>query len=162
MCSACFPALQRRSDGLIVNISAMLHQPATWYQAHASAAKAAIDSLTRSLALEWGEFGIRVVGVAPGPIAGTAGMDKLAAGVDPEAMAKEIPLRRWGSTTDIALGVVFLASDAALYITGETLVVDGGSWLWKPVLASREAIRAFSRAKEKKQKAQPVGIQAKL
>lgn len=162
MCHAAFPALQARGDGLIVNISAMLHQPATWYQAHASAAKAAIDSLTRSLALEWGEYGIRVTGVAPGPIAGTAGMDKLAAGVDPQAMAQEIPLRRWGSTLDIALGVVFLASDAALYVTGETIVIDGGSWLWKPALASREAIRSFSRAKEAKQKKQPVGIQAKL
>lgn len=162
MCNAAFPALKERSDSLIVNISAMLHQPATWFQAHASAAKAAIDSLTRSLALEWGEYGIRVCGIAPGPIAGTAGMDKLAAGIDPEVMAQEIPLRRWGATKDIALGVVFLASDAATYVTGETLVVDGGAWLWKPALASRETIRSFSRATEKKQKAQPVGISSKL
>jgi peroxisomal 2,4-dienoyl-CoA reductase len=49
---------------------------ATWYQAHASAAKAAIDSLTRSLGLEWGEFGIRVCGVAPGPIADTPGTEQ--------------------------------------------------------------------------------------
>lgn len=72
MCRAAFPHL-RAARGTVINISATLHYGATWYQAHASAAKAAIDSLTRSLALEWGEFGIRVNGVAPGPIQDTAG-----------------------------------------------------------------------------------------
>lgn len=62
MCHACFPELKKHSDSNIINISAMLHQPATWFQVHASAAKAAIDSITRSLALEWGEYGIRVNG----------------------------------------------------------------------------------------------------
>ena len=61
-------ATERTDSALILNISATLHYGATWYQAHASAAKAAIDSLTRSMALEWGEHGIRVVGIAPGPI----------------------------------------------------------------------------------------------
>lgn len=55
----------------IVNVSATLHYGATWYQVHASAAKSAIDSMTRSLALEWGSYGIRVCGIAPGPIEGT-------------------------------------------------------------------------------------------
>lgn len=62
---AAFPALKAAGAGkgaLIINISATLHYGATWYQAHASAAKAAIDSLTRSLGLEWGSFGIRVCG----------------------------------------------------------------------------------------------------
>lgn len=72
MCRAAFPHL-KTAHGAVINISATLHYGATWYQAHASAAKAAIDSLTRSLALEWGEFGIRVNGVAPGPIQDTAG-----------------------------------------------------------------------------------------
>lgn len=163
MAQAAFPALKARGDSLIINISAMLHQPATWFQAHASAAKAAIDSLTRSLALEWGEYGIRVTGIAPGPIGGTAGMDKLAAGVSEEVLSREVPLRRFGRTLDIALTAVFLASDAATYVTGETIVVDGGSWLFKPQLASRETIRSFSRATEKKQKQAPVGVlKAKL
>jgi peroxisomal 2,4-dienoyl-CoA reductase len=119
MSHAAFPHLKQRGDSTIVNISAMLHEPATWFQAHASAAKAAIDSLTRSLALEWGEYGIRVAGLAPGPIAGTAGMDKLAAGIDPELLSREIPLRRWGSTKDIALSAVYLCSDAAAFVTGK-------------------------------------------
>jgi peroxisomal 2,4-dienoyl-CoA reductase len=73
MSRAAFPALQSGRSSVIINISATLHYGATWYQVHASAAKAAVDSITRSLALEWGEYGIRVNGVAPGPIKGTAG-----------------------------------------------------------------------------------------
>lgn len=75
MCHYSFPAL-KASGGSIINISANLQYGATWFQAHASAAKAAIDSLTRSLALEWGPEGIRVNSLAPGPIAGTAGIDQ--------------------------------------------------------------------------------------
>lgn len=54
------------AGGVVLNISATLHYGATWFQAHASAAKAAVDSLTRSLGLEWGAYGVRVVGIAPG------------------------------------------------------------------------------------------------
>lgn len=73
MSKAAFQALSQNPESVIINISATLHYGATWYQVHASAAKAAVDSITRSLALEWGEYGIRVNGVAPGPIRGTAG-----------------------------------------------------------------------------------------
>lgn len=73
MSKAAFQALRANTASVIINISATLHYGATWYQVHASAAKAAVDSITRSLALEWGEYGIRVNGVAPGPIRGTAG-----------------------------------------------------------------------------------------
>jgi NAD(P)-dependent dehydrogenase (short-subunit alcohol dehydrogenase family) len=73
MSRAAFMALKGSSSPCIVNISATLHYGATWFQVHASAAKAAVDSITQSLALEWGDFGIRVNGVAPGPIEGTAG-----------------------------------------------------------------------------------------
>jgi peroxisomal 2,4-dienoyl-CoA reductase len=73
MSRAAFAALQAQRSSAIINISATLHYGATWYQVHASAAKAAVDSITRSLALEWGEYGVRVNGVAPGPIKGTAG-----------------------------------------------------------------------------------------
>ncbi|KIZ00630.1 peroxisomal 2,4-dienoyl-CoA reductase [Monoraphidium neglectum] len=72
MSRAAFDALRAAGSSVIINISATLHYGATWYQVHASAAKAAVDSITRSLALEWGEYGVRVVGVAPGPIQGTA------------------------------------------------------------------------------------------
>jgi NAD(P)-dependent dehydrogenase (short-subunit alcohol dehydrogenase family) len=76
MSRAAFEALKQNRESVIINISATLHYGATWYQVHASAAKAAVDSITRSLALEWGEYGIRVNGVAPGPIRGTAGGER--------------------------------------------------------------------------------------
>ena len=79
MSKAAFEEL-KKTKGVIINISATLHYGATWFQIHASAAKAAIDSLTRSFALEWGMYGIRVIGIAPGPIGETAGLTKLAPG----------------------------------------------------------------------------------
>ena len=75
MCKTAFPHLGKSPHSpCVINISATLQYGATWYQVHASAAKAAVDSITRSLALEWGQFGIRVNGIAPGPIDGTAGI----------------------------------------------------------------------------------------
>ena len=147
---AAFPLLQAPGGacaGVVINISATLHYGATWFQAHACAAKAAVDALTRALALEWGALGVRVCGIAPGPIAGTAGMAKLAPnGLD---LAKEVPLGRMGSASDIALAAVFLCSPAAAYITGETLVVDGGAWMARPQLVPRAMVSQASRAVEK-------------
>jgi peroxisomal 2,4-dienoyl-CoA reductase len=152
--SAAFPALRDSGRGVIINISATLHYGATWYQAHASAAKAAIDSLTRSLGLEWGAFNIRVCGIAPGPIAGTPGMTKLAPGDDAkvveDAVKEVIPLGRMGTTADIAYMATFLCSDAASFVTGETVVVDGGHWLWKEPMLPREMVEEVSRGVEQK------------
>ncbi|KAK9818709.1 hypothetical protein WJX74_000456 [Apatococcus lobatus] len=152
---ASFPELEKSGDAAIVNISATLQYGATWYQAHASAAKAAVDSLTRSLALEWGHFHIRVNGIAPGPISGTAGMTKLFAGGD-DAMQhymKTIPLGRLGTKWDIAMAVNYLCSSAARYVTGATLVVDGGEWMYRPPLIPREAVSQASRGLESKSRA---------
>jgi len=114
MCSAAYPALAQQKDGLIINISATLQCPATHWQTHASAAKAAVDSMTRSLALEWGCDGIRVVGIAPGPIADTPGTTKLAPGMTPgqvnEMISDGIPLGRMGEASEIGHAAVFLAS----------------------------------------------------
>ncbi|CAM9657145.1 unnamed protein product [Discosporangium mesarthrocarpum] len=157
MSTAAFPSLKRSSAGVvnesvIINISMTLHYGATWYQAHASAAKAAIDSLTRTLALEWGGHGIRVNGIAPGPIANTPGMAKLDPGIGGSAKMM-IPLGRMGTTFDIAMGAVFLCSEAAAYISGSTLVVDGAEWLYKSPALPPEAISEMSRAVEKKSRA---------
>lgn len=168
---AAFPALKRddwkeaaqsRLDSaLIINISATLHYGATWYQAHAMAAKAAIDALTRSFALEWGAHGIRAVGIAPGPIRGTAGMVKLAPGME-DSVAETVPIGRMGETRDIALTAVYLCSAAGSYVSGETLVVDGGAWFWKQPIAPREAIVAMSRGIEKKSRATGTAAKSKL
>ena len=146
-------ALKKHRGSSIVNISATLHYGATWYQAHASAAKAAIDSLTRTLALEWGAHGIRVNGIAPGPIQGTAGLKKLAggdgSGTSLEDMIKEkIPIGRAGTAWDIAMAVVYLCSSAGGFMTGHTMVVDGGEWMWRPPVVGREAVLRVSKAVE--------------
>ncbi|KAG2684136.1 hypothetical protein I3760_10G062900 [Carya illinoinensis] len=98
--------------GTIINISATLHYTATWYQIHVSAAKAAVDSITRSLALEWGtDYDIRVNGIAPGPIKDTPGVSKLA---PEEIIGKNeyVPLLKLGEKWDIAMAALYLASDA--------------------------------------------------
>jgi peroxisomal 2,4-dienoyl-CoA reductase len=126
---AAFDRTLRDRGGSIINVSATLHYAATPLQAHASAAKAAVDSLTRSLALEWGHLGIRVNGIAPGPIAGTEGMDRLAPGDVKSRMEAVIPIGRFGTIDEIADVALFLVSPAASLVHGETIVADGGAWL---------------------------------
>jgi 2,4-dienoyl-CoA reductase [(3E)-enoyl-CoA-producing], peroxisomal len=115
--------------GSVINISATLPYLGTMGQAHASAAKAGVDSLTRTLAVEWGPYGIRVNGIAPGPIEGTEGVRRLTNEKSRDSALKNCPLGRMGTTGDIANAALYLASDAASYVNGVTLVVDGGLWL---------------------------------
>jgi len=125
---AAFDAL-KESKGQIINISATLHYLATPMQIHVSAAKAGVDAITRNLSVEWGRHGIRVNGIAPGPIEDTEGMKRLLLPELKDKIVKKIPLGRFGLIEDIENAALFLASDAASYINGVTLVVDGGSWL---------------------------------
>ncbi len=127
-CKAAFALLEARG-GCIINISATLHYAATPLQVHAVSAKAGIDALTRTLAVEWGPAQIRVNAVAPGPIAGTEGMERLAPGHARAKMTARIPLQRFGTIDEVAQAVLFLAAPASAYTTGAVLVVDGGQWL---------------------------------
>lgn len=128
VCRAAFEEL-KKNQGQILNISATLHYLGTPYQIHVSAAKAGVDAITRNLAVSWGRYGIKVNGIAPGPIADTEGMKRLSTPEMTEKMKKKIPLGRLGLIKDIEHSAVFLCSDAASYISGVTLVVDGGQWL---------------------------------
>ena len=118
-----------REGGVVLNISATLHYLGTASQLHVSAAKAGLDALTRNLAVEWGPYGIRVNGVAPGPVEGTEGVRRLLEGDKRERAIRLNPLRRLGTIEDVADASLFLCSDAAAFVTGVTLVVDGGQWL---------------------------------
>lgn len=134
VCRASFEEL-KKSRGQILNISATLHYLATPMQIHVSAAKAGVDAITRNLSVEWGRHGIRVNGIAPGPIEDTEGMKRLLMPELKEKLTKKIPLQRFGRIADIENAALFLTSDAASYINGVTLVVDGGQWLLGTSLA---------------------------
>jgi peroxisomal 2,4-dienoyl-CoA reductase len=128
VCRSAFDEL-KKNRGSILNISATLHYLGTPYQIHVSAAKAGIDALTRNLAVEWGRHGIRVNAVAPGPIEDTEGMSRLVPEQIKEKLKRKIPLGRFGLIRDVENASVFLCSDAASFINGAVLVVDGGQWL---------------------------------
>lgn len=135
VCRAAFAEL-KKSKGQILNVSATLHYLATPMQIHVSAAKAGVDAITRNLSAEWGRHGIRVNGIAPGPIEDTEGMKRLLMPELKEKITRKIPLGRFGRIADIENAALFLASDAASYINGVTLVVDGGQWLMGTSLTS--------------------------
>ena len=119
----------KKNEGQILNISATLHYLGTPMQIHVSAAKAGVDAITRNLAVEWGRYGVRVNGIAPGPIEDTEGMKRLLPPQLKEQLTQKIPLKRFGRIKDIEDAALFLCSPAASYISGVTLVVDGAHWL---------------------------------
>ena len=124
--AAVVPAMIGRGRGSIINLSSVSGLVGTPRRAAYAASKGALDAATRSLAMELGPSGIRVNSVAPG-VVDTAlwAKNKAIAGVI-ETIDGQTPLRRWATPEDIADVIVFLASDAARFVTGETISADGG------------------------------------
>jgi peroxisomal 2,4-dienoyl-CoA reductase len=119
----------QEQGGLIVSISMTLHHSGWVGMAPACAAKAGIDALTRTFALEWARFGVRVNAIAPGPII-TEGVRKaFALGGDFEEHKDTVPLRRDGKPEEIGDLVVYMASPAASWMTGSIVTLDGGESL---------------------------------
>jgi peroxisomal 2,4-dienoyl-CoA reductase len=123
---AAYSAWLGAHGGQILNISATLHYGGTPAQLHVAAAKAAVDALTRNLAVEWGPRGIRVNAIAPGPISETEGARRLFPGAVAERLRDVIPARRLGTIADVVNLALFLLSDAAANINGAIVVTDGG------------------------------------
>ncbi len=121
----------RKPGAAVINITAPQSFVPMRYQAHASAAKAGVDQLTRVLALEWGGDGIRINSISPGPIEGTEGFRRLMAPTDQDRVAAQacVPLQRFGTVDDIANLALFLASHYAGYISGALIPCDGGGAL---------------------------------
>ena len=117
-----FPASPSPLGGRIIFVSATLHYTGTPLQAHVGVAKAGVDALSNSVAIEFGPRGITSNIIAPGPIAGTEGMERLSRKEDAAAGKKQIPLGRWGTVREIADATVYLFSEAASYVNGTTLV----------------------------------------
>ncbi|MFP2925773.1 SDR family oxidoreductase [Pyxidicoccus sp. 3LG] len=120
----------RKPGACIINISAPQAYLPMAMQAHVCAAKAGVDMLTRVLAIEWGGVGVRVNSITPGPIDDTEGMRRLAPSEEgKQKLIDALPLQRFGRKDDISQLALFLASDAASYITGSIMVCDGGQSL---------------------------------
>ena len=130
-CQAALAGLKASSHGgRIINITVPQALSGWPGSAHAASAKAGVLSLTRSLAVEWGGYGIRVNNVLPGPIAGTEGLKRLyedrgIADHEYERMA----MGTFGLVDDIANACAFLASPGGDFVTGCDFMVDGGRWL---------------------------------
>ncbi|HQV78138.1 MAG TPA: SDR family oxidoreductase [Chitinophagales bacterium] len=116
-----------QKEGNIVNIIANIYKGFPG-MVHTGAARAGVDNLTKTLAIEWVRFNIRVNAVAPGIIR-SSGMDTYPPQII-EGIESSIPNKRMGTTEEVAYPVVFLSSPMASYISGETLYVDAGNRLW--------------------------------
>ena len=127
-CKAVAPEMIRQGKGSIINISSIAGLVPYPNAAHYATAKAGVNNLTKTLALEWASYNIRVNAIAPGSIDTPLSRQFYKSRPElREDRLKRIPLgHRFGQPEDIAAAAVYLASDASSYITGETLVVAGG------------------------------------
>lgn len=122
---AAAPGMIERGAGKIVNVASVIAFASDGYASPYSSSKTAVLGLTRSLAVEWARRGIQVNALAPGWVATELNEAVRSAEFD-ERVLNAIPQRRWGETDDLVGPVLFLCSKASDYVTGQTLIVDGG------------------------------------
>lgn len=131
MCREAFNRCMGQQGGAIVNML-MDHWRGFPGMAHSAAARAGVEVLTRTLAVEWASAGVRVNGVAPGVIGGS-GLETYGEALRPffAQAQQDLPAKRMGTESEVAAAVTFLLSPASAYISGETIRVDGASGLWR-------------------------------
>jgi NAD(P)-dependent dehydrogenase (short-subunit alcohol dehydrogenase family) len=136
----------RRPGASVLAISAAHATAPIAFQSHVCAAKAGIELLMKTLAIEWGPDGVRLNCITPGPTGDTEGMRRLAPTAEIEQqLASTIPLRRFGTKDELADLALFLCSKAAAYITGATFLCDGGHSLSIPHTGMQRAWEARGR-----------------
>ena len=120
-------AFVARGGGSVINVSSVAGVIGPLGRVAYSGTKGAVDAMTRALAADWGRHGIRVNSIAPGLIVTDIWRESLDTidGLE-ETLQAGIAMRRWGQSEDIADVALWLASDMSSYVTGETIVVDGG------------------------------------
>ena len=123
------PAMIRRGYGKIINVASTSGVMALPQSVAYGTVKAGLFHLTRILAVEWGPYGIRVTGIAPGVFRTDMTRDMFADRPWARKRQAEIPLRRFGESEDLAGLAIFLASRASDHITGQTIIIDAGASL---------------------------------
>jgi NAD(P)-dependent dehydrogenase (short-subunit alcohol dehydrogenase family) len=122
--------LAEQHPATVLNITTTYTTTGSAYVVPSAVSKAGVQALTRSLAVEWGNRGIRMNAIAPGPIPTEGAFSRLLPGSDFEELAKQrVPLGRFGTVEEFANLAAFLISDASAYINGEVVTMDGGEWL---------------------------------
>ena len=120
------PGMRDRGFGRVINLGSILGVVGLAGRAPYASAKAGVINLTRVLALEWAAHGVTVNAICPGPFATEMNRQLLNDPAKYKAFVEKIPMGRWGDLHEIAGAAVFLASDAASFVTGSALFVDGG------------------------------------
>jgi NAD(P)-dependent dehydrogenase (short-subunit alcohol dehydrogenase family) len=122
--------LAQQRSAVVLNITTTYTTTGSAYVVPSAVSKAGVHALTRSLAVEWGNRGIRMNAIAPGPVPTEGAFSRLLPRSDFEDLAKQrIPLGRFGTTEEFANLAAFLISDGSSYINGDVITMDGGEWL---------------------------------
>jgi len=122
--------LAEKRKAVVLNVTTTYTTTGSAYVVPSAVAKAGVQALTRSLAVEWGDRGIRMNAIAPGPIPTEGAFSRLLPRPELEDAAKKrIPLGRFGTMEEFANLAAFLVSDGSAYINGEVVTMDGGEWL---------------------------------
>ena len=124
----------RETGGSLLFVSGGQSVTAYASQAHVGAAKAGVDQLMRTLAVEWGRFGIRCNSILPGPVEGTEGMRRLSEIVAQDTWVSSVPLGRYADPAEIGRMAAVLLSPLGAYVTGSVIAVDGGFTTIRPLV----------------------------